>query len=294
MEGIKKQYFDRLINQKGEETKIRCFQAMRMIENEAGDWYGTYVDASIDSETFVQMMVVDGCFIIELLCKEPQDKFATLHWSRLALFGDLLLLENQLPFFVLVKLFNLINDPTHGTDFAPLAFAKLIEVLPGPGIGTHVTPSSINDNDAIDHLLGLVHNNLVPSPQGINRHRKYVFTFLSAMKRQVERQSMGCARELEEAGIGFIKVDESNAMRLFDGSTYVIDYVILMDNLINTANDEIFDNVKQHCAKPWNVWKAKLRHDYFSTPWSGIAFFVALLVALATVGQFITPFLKKN
>ncbi|XVF50073.1 hypothetical protein PTKIN_Ptkin04bG0064900 [Pterospermum kingtungense] len=180
-------------------------------------------------------------------------------------------------------------------------------------------------------------------------------------KGRVERQSIGCATELAEAGIKFIKLDsnrlESNAKSLFDlkftdgkmeiptfvigdnterlfrnlmayelfvqGSTSVIDYVTLIDNLVNTARDvkllcssgvivnmlgddeavgqmlnklrdyvtlcgdtffyeKIFVEVQQHCARPWNTWKAKLRHDSFTTPCSGIAFFCALLVALAS------------
>ena len=96
----------------------------------------------------------------------------------------------------------------------------------------------------------------------------------SKSRKPMERQSIGCARELEEAGIKFKKVDRNkccNAMSMFDvnftngkmkiptfvidnnterlfrnliayelfvqGSTYVIDYVSLMDNLVNTAND---------------------------------------------------------
>ncbi|OMP12737.1 hypothetical protein COLO4_02816 [Corchorus olitorius] len=52
--------------------------------------------------------------------------------------------------------------------------------------------------------------------------------------------------------------------------------------------EEIFVNVKQHCARRWNIWKAKLRHDYFNSPWALLSFLAALLVILLTIGQFVT------
>ncbi|OMO50100.1 Disease resistance protein [Corchorus capsularis] len=187
-----------------------------------------------------------------------------------------------------------------------------------------------------------------------------------------EWQSIRCATELEEAGIKFVKIgfdsegisNESNS--LFDisyrngtmkiptfvvddnteslfrnliayelysqGSTYVLDYVTLMDNLINSANDvkllrlsgvivnmlgddeavaqminklrdhvtlsgnsfyyeEIFFDVKKHCARRWNIWKAKLSHDYFNSPWALLSFLAALLIILLTIGSFVTSLL---
>ncbi|XVF50074.1 hypothetical protein PTKIN_Ptkin04bG0065000 [Pterospermum kingtungense] len=118
METIKKQYFHRLFNRKGEETMRRCVRAVVFMAEFASYWYSAYEENITDIET---MLLEDGCFVIELLCKEPQpqDQFARLRWSRITLFGDLLLLENQFPFIVLVELHRLIKDPTDGTNFAP-------------------------------------------------------------------------------------------------------------------------------------------------------------------------------
>ncbi|KAK6270393.1 hypothetical protein POUND7_007498 [Theobroma cacao] len=166
----------------------------------------------------------------------------------------------------------------------------------------------------------------------------------------VEWQSLCCATELKEAGIQFVNsIEESDVKSLFDisftdvtmkivtfvvedyteclfrnliayelyeeGSTYVIDYVTLMDNPIDSAKyvqllrfsgiienmlgddeavaqmlnklcdhvtlcgdifyyEEIFVKVQKHCARRWNTWKAKLRHDYFNSPWA----FISLLL----------------
>ncbi|XWS10705.1 hypothetical protein CRYUN_Cryun38cG0020500 [Craigia yunnanensis] len=303
MEGIKMQYFDRVFNKKGEETKNKCFEAISKMEKEVRDWYDAYVDG--------------------------------------------------------VELYGLITQ-SDGTDLATKAFAKLIEILPVSRIETE-NPSTINDTNKIDHLLGLVHDNWIPSPQGIDRHKEFMDL---GTRKPMERQSIGCAKELEEAGIEFIKVDSNektfldvnftdgkmkiptfvigdDTERLFrnliayelfvQGSTNVIDYVSLMDNLVNTANDvqllrscgvienmlgddevvakmlnklrdyvtlcgdtffyeEIFVNVQKHCKRPWNTWKAKLRHDYFSNPWAPISFLAALVAFLITVISFTLSF----
>ncbi|XWS10693.1 hypothetical protein CRYUN_Cryun38cG0019400 [Craigia yunnanensis] len=349
----------------------KCFDAVERMEGKARNWYEASVVYNIPRRAFVKMMVVDGCFIIELLCKEPKDQIAPMRssqisrmrWSQIALFCDLLLLENQLPFFVLVKLYGLIKDPTDGTEFAPKAFAKLIQLPLVSRIGT-INSSTIKDTNEIDHLLGLVHYNCRPSPQGIDRHKEYM-----AVR---ERQSILCARELKEAGIKFTKVDrnqERNEMSLFDvnftdgkmkiptfvidnnterlfhnlisyelfvqGSTYVIDYVTLMDNLVNTANDVqllrscgvienmlgddeavvqmlnklldnvtlsgdtfsykgIFSDVKQHCARPYYILMAIVKHETSRNPWRTIGYVAGLVAAVVTVIQFILSFFTQN
>ena len=67
----------------------------------------------------MEMMVFDGCFIVELLLRLDgghqalQDPvFRSDHiFSRLL--RDLLLVENQLPFFLLMKLFEMIIPIPH-------------------------------------------------------------------------------------------------------------------------------------------------------------------------------------
>ncbi|KAK6270395.1 hypothetical protein POUND7_007500 [Theobroma cacao] len=356
-------------------------------------------------------MLLDGCFIVELLRQKVTDPIFKKQWVENALLGDLLLFENQLPFFVLVGLYHAIKDPSDEIDFACLAFSALYKFLPEPKMWKE-KPPTIKDPDNIKHLLSLVHDNWAP-PQGTKEEKpkageeggpkKWRFTLCAvekpkekkfqgdvesgvtkgtdhnsskrkficcprekenARKGRVEWQSLRCATELEEAGIQFINsTEESDVKSLFDisftnekmkipifgvddstqrlfrhliayeqykeGSTYVIDYVTLMDNLINSAKDvqllrfsgiienmlgddeaaakmlnklrdhvtlcghpfcyeEIFVKVRRHCTRDWNTWKAKLRHDYFSSPWASISFIAALLVILLNIGQFIT------
>ncbi|MBA0603208.1 hypothetical protein Gorai_003361, partial [Gossypium raimondii] len=108
--------------------------------------------------------------------------------------------------------------------------------------------------------------------------------------------------------------------------TYDSDYVVIMDSLIKTGKDvhllcnsgivanwlgdeevvaqmfnkllhfinspedfyyaEIFDKENKHCQKKWNKWKARLKKDYFNSPWSFISFLVAVALLLLTLFQF--------
>uniref|UniRef100_A0ACD5V8B2 Uncharacterized protein n=1 Tax=Avena sativa TaxID=4498 RepID=A0ACD5V8B2_AVESA len=60
---------------------------------------------------FAEMLLLDGCFILELLFKrleEDDDSLQRVGWGVDLLKSDLLLLENQIPFFVLVSLYTVL------------------------------------------------------------------------------------------------------------------------------------------------------------------------------------------
>ncbi|KAI7996224.1 UPF0481 protein [Camellia lanceoleosa] len=88
----------------------RMCRAMKELEYEARRRYSEPIDMS--SDDFVQMMLLDGCFIIELfqqVCGSDDSTNANSlvfmkPWLIPILIGDLLKLENQLPFFVLERL----------------------------------------------------------------------------------------------------------------------------------------------------------------------------------------------
>ncbi|ONI05924.1 hypothetical protein PRUPE_5G029100 [Prunus persica] len=72
------------------------------------------LDGDLDQKYFVEMMILDGCFLLELFRKallyEPQhenDPIFNVSCMRTYLCHDLLLLENQLPWSVLECLYNL-------------------------------------------------------------------------------------------------------------------------------------------------------------------------------------------
>ncbi|KAA8526475.1 hypothetical protein F0562_008322 [Nyssa sinensis] len=73
---------------------------------------------NFDSDRFGRMMVLDGCFILGLLLKYTDQIFGRAKEALLNdILRDLLLLENQLPFFVLVvSLSKLVQEPHERDD----------------------------------------------------------------------------------------------------------------------------------------------------------------------------------
>lgn len=62
----------------------------------------------------IEMMVLDGCFIVELLTKfrdserrEDNDPIFLMGWMLTMLRRDLMLFENQLSFFIICKLYDI-------------------------------------------------------------------------------------------------------------------------------------------------------------------------------------------
>ncbi|CAL5422186.1 unnamed protein product [Camellia sinensis] len=81
----------------------RLMKAMKGLESEARSCYSEPIPMS--SKDFIDMMVLDGCFIVELfhqVCGSQGSENANI----LIIMRDLLKLENQLPLFVLQKLYD--------------------------------------------------------------------------------------------------------------------------------------------------------------------------------------------
>ncbi|XP_052208572.1 UPF0481 protein At3g47200-like [Diospyros lotus] len=117
--------------------------------------------ASINSDDLAEILLIDGCFIVELLRKyknraqlRGDDPIFRLDQLRFVLRRDLILLENQLPFFVLDHLFRKTRGPGEEDHLIPLALAFLEQIMPNQKlevvnyIGSH----------EVKHLLGLVHS----------------------------------------------------------------------------------------------------------------------------------------
>ncbi|XVF57177.1 hypothetical protein PTKIN_Ptkin06aG0182900 [Pterospermum kingtungense] len=222
---------------------------------------------------FVAMMVLDGLFVVELLRKfwecglkdQENDDLFKQNLNLIIIAQDLLLLENQLPLFVLDHFFEKMKrSPEPNLDVMAIHFFS--KMVPGLEIPRSQRPEkggreAIQD---IKHLLGLIHDRCLPSPQRSDIRREDAvirdLTFIRS------------ATELSEAGIGFKKHDDGNSLfdikfekrqlhiptltvdhdseRIFRnliayeqinrGPSIVMDYARLMDCLINYADDVAF------------------------------------------------------
>uniref|UniRef100_A0A0A0LC32 Uncharacterized protein n=2 Tax=Cucumis sativus TaxID=3659 RepID=A0A0A0LC32_CUCSA len=83
---------------------------------------------SMNSHDFVHMLLVDGCFVVEFLIASEQLQTQTTSRvdplvskaMNINLYHDLILLENQLPFFVLQGLLYFIDEPNNDDSFTVL------------------------------------------------------------------------------------------------------------------------------------------------------------------------------
>ncbi|KAL0014534.1 hypothetical protein SO802_001603 [Lithocarpus litseifolius] len=117
MEAIKKEMLRNLI------------MSINDVEREVHECYAKPLKYSPDE--FVKILVVDGCFIIELFSKDANEKLRgvddpifTMLSMHQFLYHDLILLENQIPWMVLEHLFNLTEDPTHDKPLTLIELAR--------------------------------------------------------------------------------------------------------------------------------------------------------------------------
>ncbi|XP_022749439.1 UPF0481 protein At3g47200-like [Durio zibethinus] len=113
-----------------------------------------------DDDDLVNMMLLDGCFMVELFrqYEEGRDDWP---WSVPTLIADLLKLENQLPFFIVEKLFALSNIGQRATisTLPNLAWRFLKQVFYST---SNVVNSQIQNPK---HLLDLFRSSLLPSTE---------------------------------------------------------------------------------------------------------------------------------
>ncbi|KAL5717662.1 hypothetical protein ACHQM5_010638 [Ranunculus cassubicifolius] len=166
-------------------------ETIQKLEKDARACYAEPINFT--SDDFVRMMILDGCFILELFYKFSQGKdvqskdiiFSTT-WLVSSIRRDLLLLENQIPCIILEALVTLTYDPTDKNN----SVSKLVADFFNPILPRNRTiqSSSMKSN----HLLDVLRNHLVPT-----RQTKYV--------EYPDCEYMPCATELCHTGVKFKK-----------------------------------------------------------------------------------------
>lgn len=97
-------------------------EEMRLLEDRARQCYAESIN--LNSCEFVEMLLLDSCFILENAIKwfnnEP-DRLKNVRWGTESIFADFILVENQIPFFVVMKLISLIQaDEKKSTELLDL------------------------------------------------------------------------------------------------------------------------------------------------------------------------------
>lgn len=255
MEEHKWRYARDFLTRNEEQSLERYLQTVKNLEQRARDCYSEEID--LDSNDFVEMMVLDACFIIELFLRiwdraencHPSDPVLNLGLLP-TITTDLIMLENQIPFFILQHLFNLTNIVASPLQEMAQEFFSLISSIES-------MMNNCNNNDSINHLLHFLHLSFHPSIKKEDSASTY------------EGTPIPCVSELQEAGIkfkkgvdgGFLdikyqdgviempplhinKMAESLFVNLvafeqynYIRSPYITSYIIFMDFLISSAKD---------------------------------------------------------
>ncbi|XP_010939048.3 UPF0481 protein At3g47200-like [Elaeis guineensis] len=132
-------------------------------EKEARSYYSE--DVSMDSRSFLEMLLLDGCFIL-MAFKAMESLTFDPKWPSDQIMLDLLVLENQIPFFVLVLLCNGIGGEEGFRKFAELDDAGtfihyVLRSLDQTHMIGNLNPSILREQ--VLHLLHLFRLSLHPS-----------------------------------------------------------------------------------------------------------------------------------
>ncbi|XP_058204069.1 UPF0481 protein At3g47200-like [Rhododendron vialii] len=146
-------------------------RAVEPLETKARGCYSEAIRFGTDE--FLEMLVLDGCFIVELFRKigkvipiEHDDPLISM-WNYSFILRDFIRLENQIPFFILQRLFDLSLMPGEesGPSLAKLALIFFNNALQRPEevITKHAsTPGR--------HLLDFLRSSFIPTDHEETKH----------------------------------------------------------------------------------------------------------------------------
>lgn len=242
-----------------------CIRIISKQERKIRDSYSESIRLS--SKDFVKMILVDGCFIIEVILvnvfnrrQKPNDWIYNKPWLISDVRRDMTLLENQLPFFLLQDLYNLsCSAEKNDCSFLALCIEFFKDSFQLSRFeNPHEVAEKIYSFYEIKHFVDLLRVCQLPSK-------------LRSLDDRIKFTVIPTATELHEAGVrfrsipqdkplldidyggdGILKIPQLNlqdkseslfrnviAFELchYQDDTYFTDYVYLIDHLINTVED---------------------------------------------------------
>ncbi|KAI3704648.1 hypothetical protein L1987_74875 [Smallanthus sonchifolius] len=218
--------FHQILKRGNQDAKL-YLDLVKELEERARECYEGQI--TISSNEFVEMMVLDSCFVLELF-RGAAEGFIKLGYSRndpvFAMRGsmhsiqrDMIMLENQIPLFVLDRLLGLqfgqpdqkglvarlalqFFDPLMPTD-EPLSKSDQTRMVSSLGYATPFDPLS---DQTYLHCLHVFRQSLLRrGPQMEPRRWMKRWSHSSRVADKRRTQLIHCVTELKEAGIKFKK-----------------------------------------------------------------------------------------
>ncbi|XP_017974300.1 PREDICTED: UPF0481 protein At3g47200 [Theobroma cacao] len=202
-EKIKLKYLQGLISRSHSQASLRqCFDVILEVEEEARECYAGTIGFSPDE--FVKILVLDACFIIELFrkdaglaAKDEDDPVFTMSCMLQFLYHDLILLENQIPWLVLERVFRLTASPSESKSLVELTLEFFGNIFSSD---KHSIEPHLFANQEIKHILDLLRKSLLLPSRGEDNHHCFGW------------QPFPSATSIKEAGIKFRKVASSSIL----------------------------------------------------------------------------------
>ncbi|KAA8525019.1 hypothetical protein F0562_011343 [Nyssa sinensis] len=262
MEKHKLRYLKKLLERKNESSVARYVVSIKAMEGRARQSYAESINLSTDE--FVEMLVVDGFFIIELFRKyvlkvheDLEDPIFQLFQIQNRIRHDLMLFENQLPLFILVHLMGMTKEPSPEDNIKDLDLAFLRGTIPCP----RELNSSFEMNSVSSHLLELMHKSWFPPLDAVLPNTCTSNKEFELIKSTIELREYGINFE-KHVGRTLLDIKFENGVMKIPPLTvddftenvfrnliayeqylpqnhrlYVTDYVTFMDRLINSPKD---------------------------------------------------------
>ncbi|XP_017635519.2 UPF0481 protein At3g47200-like [Gossypium arboreum] len=204
MEELKWKFFHRLFRPK-QPNGVELHPAMKAMEDLEQDARRCYWDNAEQhsKDKFVRMMLVDGCFIVELLRELKHNNFhcapSVQRWMLPTLRRDLIMLENQLPLFVLQKLFELTKRSEESSAcLEQLALCFFNPLLQSQGDVRAVNAQGIQNTL---HFLDLFRQSILPFPKNLSQGLNTSKTSDSSNAAEEGIDMVRSITELMEAGV---------------------------------------------------------------------------------------------
>ncbi|CAL9754624.1 unnamed protein product [Musa acuminata subsp. burmannicoides] len=252
MEDLKWHYLKKFLGRNPGMSLEDYIEQIKKAEDKARMAYSEKVDMT--SDEFVQMMLLDCCFVIEIidLSKTFHNPITSTRYTLPVVVRDMLMLENQLPFFLLETLFHSAfpKSPDRLENWIFKFVSNLVKskIENPPNIGIK----------KIHHILHLWHYYIDPYKKrdGDNHPTpllKWIPSATQLMEAGVHFKKKEATNFLDitfqngEMGIPLLQVDDDTETFLrnliaFEQcsknvSLHVTAYAALMDCIINTAAD---------------------------------------------------------
>ncbi|XP_050125511.1 UPF0481 protein At3g47200-like [Malus sylvestris] len=239
MEEHKQRYLQHFLHRIRVKTKEDLEVYVKKIVAKKASLSGCYDGeaSEFNSDEFVSIILVDAAFIIELLLRsyyqpseDDNDWIFTKPWMLQNIAPDMILLENQLPFFILEYLFADVGSNWDNAEELP-SLVRLSYVFFQKTV--HLQGNEDNLKDIISsrlevkHFVDLIRTLHQPSSKSsqtggptsccspkVKHFCDGIRGFLSTKKPQTERPlNTPCAKKLHQAGV---KLQVSSSKNLFD------------------------------------------------------------------------------